>query len=85
MFVLACVLALRLQIELMVEIDYPTGFFPFLDYPLLQRGFIIYGGFTAVFLGLSYLSKEKDHYIYIAAAITVFTIAFCVSSFVMVL
>lgn len=85
LFVLACALALRLQVELMVEINYPSGFLPLLDYPLLHRGFIIYGVFTAVFLALSFFSREKDHYIYIAAAIAVFTIAFCVSSFVMVL
>lgn len=85
LFVLACVLALRLQVELLTEIGYPTGIFPFLDFSLLQRGFVIYGAFIAVFLSMLHLSREKDPYIYIAAAITVFTVAFCVSSAVMVL
>ena len=85
LFVLTCVLALRLQVELMNEIGYSTGLFPFFDFPLLQRGFLAYGVFIAIFLSLLHLSRERDPYIYMAAAITVFTVAFCVSTFVMVL
>jgi hypothetical protein len=85
MFILACVLALRLQVQFMERIHYPTGILPFLDFPLIQRGFIAYGAFIATFLILSHFSREKDHYVYIAAAITVFIAAFCVSSFVLVL
>lgn len=84
-FVLSCVLALRLQIELMQAIGFPNGWLGFLDYPLLYRGYIAYGVFTALFLSLMNLSRERDHFIFMAAAITVFTIAFCVSTFVMVL
>lgn len=84
-FALLCILALRLQIELMNGIGYPNGFLNILDFPLLHRGFIAYGAFIAVFFSLLHYSREKNHYIYIAAAITVFTIAFCVSSFVLVL
>ena len=85
MFVLTCVLALRLQIEFMEEIGYPSGLLPFLNFPLLQRGFIAYSAFIAAFLILSHFSREKDPFVYIAAAITVFIVAFCVSSFVLVL
>lgn len=85
LFILVCVLALRLQVELMTEIGYSTGLLPFLTFPLLYRGFFAYGAFIAVFLSLAYFSREKDPYIYIAAAIAVFTVAFCVSSAVMVL
>lgn len=84
-FVLLCVFALRMQIELMNEIGYPLGIMPFLNYPLLERGFITYGAFIAIFLSLSHYSREKDHYVFIAAAITVFIVAFCVSSFILVL
>ncbi len=85
MFVLTCVASLRVQVQLMERIGYPTGIIPLLDFPLIQRGFIAYGTFIATFLILSHFSREKDHYIYIAAAITVFVAAFCVSSFVLVL
>ena len=85
MFVLSCIFSLRLQIELMEEIGYPDGILPFVDYPPLFRGFITYGAFIAVFLILSHISREKDPYVFIAAAITVFIAAFCVSSFILVL
>ena len=85
MLILSCVFVLRLQVELMESIAHPDGLLPFINFPLLQRGFIVYGAFIAVFLILSHFSREKDPYVYIAAAITVFIAAFCVSSFVLVL
>ena len=85
MFVLSCVLSLRLQLEFMDEIGYPNGLTPFMTYPLQERGFIAYGAFIALFLILSHYSREKDGYVYMAAAITVFIVAFCVSSFILVL
>lgn len=85
MFVLCCVLTLRLQLELMDEIGYPKGILPFMDQPLMERGLITYSAFIAVFLILSHYSRESDGYVYIAAAITVFMIAFCVSSFILIL
>ena len=85
MFVLSCVLTLRLQLELMTEIGYPNGIMPFMTYPLMDRGLITYGAFIALFLLLSHFSREKDGYVYMAAAITVFMAAFCVSSFILIL
>lgn len=85
LFVLSCILTLRLQIELMEEIGYPDGILPLIDYSPLHRGYMTYGAFIAVFLILSHISREKDPYVFIAAAITVFIAAFCVSSFILVL
>ena len=85
LFILICVFALRMQVELMQEIGYPQGLLPFVRFPLLERGMIAYGVFIAVFLSLSHWSREKDPYVFIAAAITVFIVAFCVSSFILVL
>jgi hypothetical protein len=85
LFVLACVLTLRLQVELMFEVGFGNGFFKFVDMPALLRGFMAYGAFIAVFLGLSRWSRERDHYVNMAAAITVYIAAFCVSTFIMLL
>lgn len=85
MFILTCVFALRMQVEFMQEIGYPTGILPLLDFPMLERGYISYGAFIATFLILSHFSREKDPYVYIAAAITVFIAAFVVSSLVFAL
>lgn len=84
-FILLCVFALRLQIELMNEIGYPRGFLQLLNYPLLERGMIAYGTFIAIFMCLLHYSREKDPYVFIAASITVFIVAFCISSFILVL
>lgn len=85
LFILSCVFTLRLQIELMHEIGKPAGILPFLDSPLLARGFLSYGLAISLFLLLSYYSRKEDPFVYIAAAITVYIAAFCVSSFVMIL
>lgn len=85
MFILVCIFALRLQAEFMTEIGYSRGLLPLLDFPMLERGYISYGAFIATFLILSHFSREKDPYVYIAAAITVFIAAFVVSSLVFAL
>ena len=78
-------LTLRLQVQLMNEIGYPAGIFNILDFPILYRGFIIYGVLTAFFWALVSISQDNDPYIFMAAAISVFMAAFCMSSFIMVL
>lgn len=84
-FVLSCVFMLRLQIKLMNEIGFGSGFLHWFDMPILFRGMLVYGLCIGLFLGLVALSKEHNTYVYMAASITIFTIAFCVSSAVMVL
>jgi len=83
--VLVTILTLRLQVELMTEIGYPNGFLPLLSMPVLYRGFIIYGFFLFIFLLLSSFSKRENSYIYIAAAIGIFIISFCITAAVMFL
>jgi len=83
--VLSSVGMLRLQVELLTEIGYPTGFLPFIDMPLLHRGYVIYGFFLFSFLFLSYFSKRENGYVYIAAAIGIFILSFCLSSAAMFL
>lgn len=85
MFVLMSIFVLRLQVELMQVLGFEHGFFKFLDYPALWRGYLAYGVFIALFLGLTRWSKEQDPYIFIAAGITIFVTAFCASTIFMVL
>ena len=85
LFILACMLSLRLQVELMTESGYQQGFLPFLTLPVLYRGYLVYGFFIFAFLLLGHVSKERDSFIYMAAAISVFIVAFCVSMAIMVL
>jgi hypothetical protein len=84
-FILACIFTLRLQVELMQAVGQPQGFFNFMEWSSLIRGYVVYGFFILGFLILARWSQEKDPYVFIAASITVFMAAFCVSTFVMVL
>ncbi len=85
LFVLACAIMLRLQIQLMQEIGYPTGFFDVLQNDLYTRGLITYSAFILVFFLLSYASPKVDKFVFVAASITTFIAAFCVSLGVMAL
>ena len=84
-FVLACVFVMRLQIQLMEDIGFPGGFFDVMVTPLYIRGLITYSLFILGYLLLSYYSPETDRFVYMAASITIFVAAFCVSTAVMVL
>ncbi len=85
LFVLACAFVMRLQIELMQSIGYGKGFFRFIDAPLYVRGLVTYSVFILGFFILSHFSPRTDSFVYIAASITIFIAAFCVSTLVMVL
>ncbi|MEM8833738.1 MAG: hypothetical protein AAGB32_04275, partial [Pseudomonadota bacterium] len=73
--VVCCIITLRLQVELMGEIGFPTGMLPFLTYPALYRGYVVYGVFILFFLSLSAFSKKEHAYIYLAAAISLYVVA----------
>lgn len=85
LFAASCVLMLRFQIELLQSVGFPRGIFGLVDMPLLMRGQITYALFVLFFLLMSYWSPGVDKHVHIAASITIFITAFCVSTIVMVL
>ncbi len=85
LLILSCVLTLRLQTELMEQIDFPYGILSLIDFPQLWRGYIVYGGFIALFFLLSKFSKNVSAYVFIAASLTFYFAAFFTSSVIMVL
>ncbi len=84
-FVLACAAILRLQVELLQSIGHPRGFFGLMDSTSFVRGQITYSVFIAFFLLIGWMSKGEMKVIHMAASITIFIAAFCVSSLIMVL
>jgi hypothetical protein len=84
-FTLFCALALRLQVEFMQQIGFGKGFLGLMESAILTRGQITYGGFIFLFLILAHFSPGVDKHVHIAACITILIVAFCVSTFVMVL
>jgi len=85
LFVLVCMLVLRLEVELIKEIGYEHGFFPFLASPALYRGYMVYGIFIGFFLLMGRISNESNVFVYMAAGISILVLASIVSIGVMFL
>lgn len=85
LFTLLCAFALRLQVEFLQSIGFGKGFLGLMDAAILTRGQITYGVFIFLLLVLAYFSPGVDKHVHIAACITILIVAFCVSTFVMVL
>ncbi|MCB9990042.1 MAG: hypothetical protein H6867_01520 [Rhodospirillales bacterium] len=84
-FVLTCIVTLRTQVELMDVIGYTHGMMPFMDSPARTRGLIIYGTIIALFMALAHYSSRTMNMVFLAAAISTYIFAFCVSMVVMLL
>lgn len=85
LFVLACIFVLRLQIELLYSIGYPTGILEISSMPLYHRGLITYGIGISAFLILAHFSPRTKGFIYMAACLSSFILIFCISMGFMVL
>lgn len=85
LFVLACALMLRLQIQLMDAVGYPNGFLGLMSADLYTRGLITYSVFILGFFLLSYASPKVDNFVFVAASISTLIAAFCVSLGIMAL
>lgn len=84
-FVVTCILTLRTQLEIMDEIKHPDGFLGLWSLGLYERGLIVYGILTMVFLILVHLSPRTKGVIFLAAMISLYLLGFCVSMLTMVL
>lgn len=84
LFVLFCSMTLRLQEEFLESFklqDGVTGFFSLTPY---ARGLMTYSLVIMGFLLLSYFSPNTRGVIYMAAALSLYILAFCVSSVIMI-
>jgi len=84
-FVFLCMITLRLQVEIVQSTGFERGFTGLLDWALMTRGFAVYGVFTAIYLLLSYFSPFSRGVIYMAASLSIFFMAFTVSSIVLII
>lgn len=84
-FILICVAALRLQMGIMASTGYNYGFSGWFEMTSFNRGLIVYSVFIAAYLLLSYLSPFTRGAIYLAASLSIFFMAFIVSSFLMII
>lgn len=84
-FIMACILMLRLQVELMEEINHPTGIMTLMDSHVLDRGQIVYAVFIMLFLILAHFSAQTEKIIFFAACLSVYFMAFVASTLIMLL
>lgn len=83
--VAGCMVMMRLQVELMEFIGYPHGLIGFMGSYVFYRGLAVYSVCYAVYLILAHYSPGSKGSIFVAASISMFFIAFFMSSVVMVL
>ena len=84
-FVILCMLVMRLQIEIVESTGFRKGFTGLVEMSLYHRGLITYGIFITIYLLLSYFSPYTKGVIYLAASISIFFMAFLVSSLVLII
>lgn len=83
-FIIVCMVVMRLQIQTFEMMGLTKGVTGFFDWPLMHRGYTVYGVFIFLFLILSYFSPYTRGPIYLAASLSIFFMAFTVSSIVLV-
>ncbi len=84
-FLVTCLVTFRTQLELMNGIGYPTGILSLMNSPLHTRGMIIYSIIFTLFLLLAHYSPGTRGVVFLAASISIYIFAFCVSMVVMLL
>jgi len=84
-FFISCFIMMRLQIEMMISVGYPTGFLPLINAPVQITALIVYTLFYVVYLALAYWSKDTNKHIFLAASISIFFAAMLTSMVIMVL
>jgi hypothetical protein len=84
-FLAVCMAVMRLQIQIFEDFGLVKGVTGFFDWPLLWRGYAVYGFFSALYIILSYFSPYTKGAIYLAASLSIFFMAFTVSSIVFII
>lgn len=84
-FVLACLMTFRTQVQLMESTGYVTGFLPILESHVYNRGLVAYSILIALYLILAYFSPRTAPIVFFAASLSVYILAFCITMLIMAL
>jgi hypothetical protein len=82
-FILTCLLTLRMQIELMEETGFSTGFTGFFESSAHTRGMVTYSILIMLYLILIHFSKNTRKIVLFAASISIYIFSFILSLVVM--
>ena len=84
-FFIACMIMMRLQVELMVSTGFAGGFTGWWDMNVHSRGQIAYSIFYVAYIALALYSPGTKGTIFMAASISIFFAAILTSMIVMVI
>lgn len=84
LFIFACLLTMRTQVELMKSIGYETGIMKLMDSNLHGRGVVIYSVVILLYLVLAHYSPKTRGIIFFAATLSIYVLAVCLSMILMV-
>lgn len=84
-FFASCFIMMRLQIEMMHSLGYPTGFLPLISWDVRKTALVTYMLFYLGYLGIAYWSPSGNKHIFLAASISIFFAAMLTSMAIMVL
>ena len=82
-YILSCALMLRLQGELILSTGFANGFTGMIDMSAFVRGQIVYSIFHVIYIILAIYSEKSEKVIMLAASISIFFAALCLSMIVM--
>jgi len=84
-FILAGMVMMRMQVELMEVINYPTGILNIWSGHVFDRGLITYTCFNLFYVLLAYISPGSFRSVFLAASISIFFMALFASTAMMAL
>jgi hypothetical protein len=84
-YVASCIFMLRLQVEFMFSLNYPSGFLPLLDGFVLWRGMIAYSIIHVGYFIFMQLFPRNRNVMVMATAISLFFAGLTLSTILMVL
>lgn len=84
-FFISCMMMMRLQVEVMQSINYTHGLAGILTSGVFERGMVVYSIFYLLYLVLVHFSPGSRGAVFFAASISIFFMAFFISSIIMLL
>ncbi len=84
LFIVLCMIGMRLQVEVATDSRF-SGLLDWISLSLFQRGLAVYSFFIGLFLILTIFSPQTRGPIFMAASLSIFFMAFFVTSVIMLL
>lgn len=84
-FFISCFIMMRLQIEMMHGLGYPTGILPLIKYPVEITAMVVYSVFYIAYIAIAHWSPGSHKHIFLAASISIFFAALLTTQVILLL